>query len=274
MRNGKPEKANMRSIDKGLMARARRGDADAQYVVGQSYMTLKGKPGSATKAVAWFRKAAEQGHEGACYCMGVAYSHGLGVAKNERAALNWFRSLAGDRRAGIGRALEMAGDPDGDMEWVLEATNARRRRVGLDEMSSTVEFVALTAAEAQELVRKEARYSLYLDGLKKLRVGVAEVLAGHRGKLSLNGLKRISEEDAAALGRHRGELWLDGVTVLSDAAAQSLARHAGNLSLRSLVALSDVGIRALRQHMRTSAHWLNDQLVVTRQGNSEQGKQP
>ena len=165
-------------MDKETMARARQGDAEAQYAVGQSLLALKGKPEVEAVAVEWLRKAAEQGHVEARYCVGVAYAKGIGVAQNELAALNWFRSLAGDGYSGVERALQFMGDSDGDMEWVLEATNARRKGAGMEELSSTFEIESLTAAEAMELVR-EGPYNLYLDGLDELAPGVAEPKSPH-----------------------------------------------------------------------------------------------
>ena len=79
MDKSKPSQSNGGDMDKELMERARQGDAEAQYAVGQSLFADKGTPATAVEAVEWFRKAAEKGHEGARYCMGIAYSHGIGV---------------------------------------------------------------------------------------------------------------------------------------------------------------------------------------------------
>ena len=120
-----------KDVDMDAMLKlARQGDAEAQYAVGQLLLARKGTPETDAEAVEWFRKAAEQGHEGARYSMGAAYSNGIGVAKDVLKALEWFRSLAVDGYTGMERALQLMGDPDGDMEWVLEATNAKRRSAG------------------------------------------------------------------------------------------------------------------------------------------------
>lgn len=42
----------------------------------------------------WYRKAAEQGHEGAQFNLGLILYSGDGIAKNEAEAVRWFRKAA------------------------------------------------------------------------------------------------------------------------------------------------------------------------------------
>jgi len=42
-------------------------------------------------AVEWYRKAAEQGYEGAQFNLGVMYDKGWDVDKNELTAVEWYR---------------------------------------------------------------------------------------------------------------------------------------------------------------------------------------
>jgi hypothetical protein len=54
-----------------------------------------------TKALSWYRIAAEQGYAAAMNNLGIMYENGLGVEKNQGNAINWYRKAAqlGDQRA-------------------------------------------------------------------------------------------------------------------------------------------------------------------------------
>ena len=45
-------------------------------------------------AVNWYRKAAEQGHAQAQNNLGRMYQNGLGVSKNRAEAITWYRKAA------------------------------------------------------------------------------------------------------------------------------------------------------------------------------------
>ena len=47
-----------------------------------------------TEAAKWFRKAAEQGHAGAQYNLGLCYANGEGVPQNYAEAAKWWRKAA------------------------------------------------------------------------------------------------------------------------------------------------------------------------------------
>ena len=53
-----------------------------------------GVPQDDREAVAWFRKAAEQGNAGAQYGLGVMYANGDGVPQDDREVVAWFRKAA------------------------------------------------------------------------------------------------------------------------------------------------------------------------------------
>src|SRR5271169_3835851 len=59
-------------------ARATKGDAAAQFVLGVVYLKGKGVPKNQVEAVNWFRKAAEQGYARAQFVLGAAYFTGEG----------------------------------------------------------------------------------------------------------------------------------------------------------------------------------------------------
>ncbi len=81
---------------------AERGNADAQYRLGEIYGSWmheiygygNGVDNDNDKAFEWYRKAAEQGHVKAQYSMGEMYRHGNGVAADADKAVEWFQKSA------------------------------------------------------------------------------------------------------------------------------------------------------------------------------------
>ena len=75
-----------------LYARAKNGDAEAQYYVGHMYWNGEGvRHKNESIAVNWYRKAAEQGQAAAQFELGFAYYIGEGVIEDETLAAKWFR---------------------------------------------------------------------------------------------------------------------------------------------------------------------------------------
>ncbi len=73
---------------------AAQGQAIAQSFLGVCYSYGKGIAKDETQAVAWYRKAAEQGYAPAQANLGVMYRDGKGIAKDETQALTWLRKAA------------------------------------------------------------------------------------------------------------------------------------------------------------------------------------
>ncbi|HZK89899.1 MAG TPA: hypothetical protein VFC56_07105 [Stellaceae bacterium] len=90
------------------LARAKAGDATAQYDSGVLYATGDGLMQDYASAVSWFRAAAAQGNIDAEYNLGVLYERGLGVAADPTEALNWYRSAADQNHAGAQFNLAVA----------------------------------------------------------------------------------------------------------------------------------------------------------------------
>jgi TPR repeat protein len=65
-------------------------------------------------AVAWFRRAAEQGHTGAQYNLGRVYDDGEGVTPDPKEAARWYRMVAerGDVDAQFHLAYLLNGSSD------------------------------------------------------------------------------------------------------------------------------------------------------------------
>jgi len=58
------------------------------------------------QAVAWYRKAADQGSAMAQYNMGVMYRDSLGVRRDPAQALKWFRAAADQGHVGARESIE------------------------------------------------------------------------------------------------------------------------------------------------------------------------
>ena len=69
------------------------------------YDTGRGVPQDEAEAVRWYRLAAEQGHAGGQYNLGVMYANGLGVSQDDVTAYMWFNLAAatGDEDARTAR---------------------------------------------------------------------------------------------------------------------------------------------------------------------------
>ena len=73
---------------------AEQGDTRAQGNLGVMYSHGEGVPKDETEAVKWYRRAAEQGDAHAQYNLAVRYERGGGVAQNVAEALKWYRLAA------------------------------------------------------------------------------------------------------------------------------------------------------------------------------------
>lgn len=86
---------------------AEKGHAEAQYRMGE-YACSGFRIGDAdhTTAVNWYRKAAEQGHSESQYSLGVCYYNGKGVAQDHTEAAKWWLKAAAQGHAEAKAMLE------------------------------------------------------------------------------------------------------------------------------------------------------------------------
>lgn len=75
---------------KEVYEKAKAGDMNAQYELGNCYMTGKIVYQDFEQALIWLNKAAEQGEPFAMYNIGILYSCGHGVKQNCSIAQQWF----------------------------------------------------------------------------------------------------------------------------------------------------------------------------------------
>ena len=83
---------------------AEQGHAEAQYILGIMYSRGLGVPKDDREAVSWIRRAAEQSLAGAQVNLGIRYSTGDGVPKDYVQAYAWL-NLAGAQGVGSARVI-------------------------------------------------------------------------------------------------------------------------------------------------------------------------
>ena len=69
---------------------AEQGDGEAQYRLGDMYLSGEGVPQDYVEAVRWFRLAAEQGYAEAQDKLGAMYMDGQGVPQDYAEAARWY----------------------------------------------------------------------------------------------------------------------------------------------------------------------------------------
>ncbi len=77
-----------------LVARALKGDTDAQYVLGVGYSAGRYGPKDGAMAVKWFRMGADKGDPGCQDLLAGMYEEGNGVPQDYAEALRWYRKSA------------------------------------------------------------------------------------------------------------------------------------------------------------------------------------
>ena len=104
-------------------------DAAQQNNLGYNYQFGKGVKKDLTKAIYWYRKAANQGYAMAQYNLGVCYANGRGVAQDYTEAVKWYRKAAeqgyADAQNNLGRLYEngrgVAQDYTEAVKWYRKA---------------------------------------------------------------------------------------------------------------------------------------------------------
>lgn len=77
-----------------LQTRAKTGDPDALYRLGDAYRVGSGVPEDRRRAAGYFRRAADQGHAGAMAALGSLYYFSGSPIADPEAALMWWREAA------------------------------------------------------------------------------------------------------------------------------------------------------------------------------------
>ena len=81
-------------IDSAVMAKAKAGNAEAEFKVGAQYELGAHVTRDPVQAAQWYRKAADQGFAQAEHSLGILYEFGNGVAADPATAAQWYRKAA------------------------------------------------------------------------------------------------------------------------------------------------------------------------------------
>ncbi len=98
--NRKPPAAKMKSNLAALLAKADKGDANAQFSLGLHYSTANDDTLDFAQAAHWYRMAADQQHTLAQFNLGMLYERGQGMVEPDTVATDWIRKSAEGGDAG------------------------------------------------------------------------------------------------------------------------------------------------------------------------------
>jgi TPR repeat protein len=156
-----------KKIPPALLARAKAGDAEAQYEVGHIFASGdKGIEKDDAEAAKWFRKAADQGNADGQYKLGFIFYNGQGVPQDYAEAMKWFRKAVDQGDADAQNALGamyyhgygVPKDYAEAMKWYRKAVNQGNAEAqsNIGGMYANGEGVPQDYAEAAKWYRKAA----------------------------------------------------------------------------------------------------------------------
>jgi len=148
---------------------AEHGDSDAQIQVGELYKLS----GDSTQAMAWFRKAAEQGNALAQYILGQEYESGTGGIKSCVEAAKWYRKAADQKFKGAFEKWiecnELTLQTEGNIKkWYISASNSE---------DPELKAVAIKKLKAMTLDNELKSLRVWTLGSSQAR-GIAEMIIG------------------------------------------------------------------------------------------------
>jgi TPR repeat protein len=114
-------------------ARAAKGDANAEALLGRAYYEGVGVPRNFATARTWLEKAYAQGNTDAMFFLGLVYEHGYGVPQNIPKSMELF-----DRAAGLGQRYAEMEAKGMRMQGEADAQAARSRSNGVLEVACGV----------------------------------------------------------------------------------------------------------------------------------------
>jgi S1-C subfamily serine protease len=96
-------------VIKELKAKAEKGDAESQELLGMLYSSSTGlNISNDVESVEWYLKAAKQGNSSAQYALGRCYMSGIGVVQDQNVAVMWIRKAADQGDAQASNALGLS----------------------------------------------------------------------------------------------------------------------------------------------------------------------
>jgi len=141
-----------KAVELDIEGMAEAGDKYAQVCLGGMYECGDGVDRNCSRALNWYRKAAEQGYALAQYNLGFLYEVGYGVDLNYITAVEWYRKAAEQGHA----------DAQNNLGWMYESG------AGIDENDSTAVEWYCKAAE-QGYAHAERNLDRLMSRTKNIR---------------------------------------------------------------------------------------------------------
>ncbi len=159
-----PDQASYATSLKVWLPRAKDGDPEAQYYVGQIFEKGLGTTPDYESAAEWYRKAAEQEFSAAQIGLGYLYEEGLGVGQDDVQAMNWYRKAAGLAEDLV--VLEQA-----EYDSLLDVQNQlKSKQEQVDELQGQVDELRRqlsdASAETEEEKNRQATLRSILERLE------------------------------------------------------------------------------------------------------------
>jgi V8-like Glu-specific endopeptidase len=169
---------------------AEKGDARAQFDIGFMHAYGWGVQRNPAEAIAWYRKAADQGLQVAQHFLGLAYANGEGVRPDEAEAARWFARAAAQGFA--------------QSQFLLGLLTLDGKGVAKDP----VQGYALIVMGGQGGVRSAARVVQKLTLTDAQRAQGQQIIEHWKPKpeSSLAAVANPRAEELLGLDRHIGEL--------------------------------------------------------------------
>jgi TPR repeat protein len=206
---------------------AERGDAQAQYQLGQMYDedTVDHRARSDAVAARWYRKAAQQGHGQAQYRLGYLHEAGKGVTQSDAEAVQWYRMAA---EQGFAEAQYKLGDMyahgRGVAKSYTEAMKLYRKLAeqGHAQAQSSLAYMYLRGEGVAQNTQSDAEAvkwflkSVEQQGLLSLELRMLEVMHEHgrvTEKSDVEAVQRLikaREQERERLNNEKGVMadWL------------------------------------------------------------------
>lgn len=122
---------------------AKSGDAEAQYSLGVMHYKGDGRPRNITKAIYWFRKAAQQDHLLSLFNVGIAFWEGNGVDRDYFLATEWWRRAAEQDLAAAQYNLGIAYYLGRGVQKNIEHANTWLQKAADDGYEPAIDTIAL-----------------------------------------------------------------------------------------------------------------------------------
>lgn len=173
-----------------LMRKARKGDAESQWQVGQTYARL----GEPARALPVLQSAAATGHPRAASLLGSLHEEGDGIEKNRDEAMRWYRLAAEqgqpEAMASLGRLLLQERGPEAResaWQWLRQAARFNDR-----DGQYHLGWLLAQPGAAQD---DEQACQLFLKAAEQGHVGAQVAAATH-----LLAGRGVARDQAAAVG--------------------------------------------------------------------------